>query len=61
MKCFQCQRNFHTKGILISRDGDFVCSEKCEKEYEKEKAHFFNATVHDEKLTQAYLLGGSII
>ena len=55
MSCFQCNKSLPEYGaILISCDGDFVCSEKCKEEYEKEKTHFFNVIIHDDKLMEKW-------
>ena len=57
MICFQCQEKFYNNGILVSADGDFVCNEKCQKDYECEKAKFFNEIVYSEEKTKQWLLG----
>jgi len=57
MRCFQCHNKFFSGGILISADGDFVCSEKCKATYEKEKSLFFSEIVHSEEKTEAWLMG----
>ena len=43
--------------VIVSVDGDMACCPSCKTEYEKQKAHFFNVTVHSEALTTAYLMG----
>ena len=57
MKCFHCQQEIKRNRILINQDGDFVCDEKCKKNYEKERDYFFNSIVHSEKETKNWLLG----
>lgn len=59
MKCFQCDNDIvdESKMILVSADGDFVCSEKCRKAHEAGKARFFNDIVHSSEKTAAYLSG----
>ena len=58
-KCFQCWNPLPEHGaILISQDGDFVCSEKCRRDYETEKEHFFNDVVHDPKKFEDWMMGG---
>jgi hypothetical protein len=36
MTCTQCHKEIIHDGILVSPDGDFVCSKKCEKQRQKE-------------------------
>jgi len=57
MRCFDCHKEFHTPGILISADGDFVCSESCKQSYEKKKDHFFNAVQYDDSLMNRWWAG----
>ncbi len=38
-------------------DGDFVCNERCKREYEEQKAHFFNDICHSEEKTEQWLMG----
>lgn len=58
LKCANCGEHFESKGkwgILISPDGDFVCDEKCKKEYEKEIIHFSTVILPDDKKFEAWL------
>jgi recombinational DNA repair protein (RecF pathway) len=57
MKCFVCQKQLKTNGIRINADGDFVCSPKCKKQYEKDKNYFFSNIVSSKQKTLEYLLG----
>lgn len=43
---------------VVTCDGDAVCDSSCQAEYEKQKARFFNVTVHSEKRTKNFLMGG---
>jgi len=54
-----CKKNPTDKldRIFVGVDGDAVCDKYCEAEYEKQKAHFFNVTVHSADLTEKYLRG----
>lgn len=59
MKCFHCGNEMNELNmVLVSIDGDFVCDKKCEEEYEEEKAHFLNVTIHDDTLYDQWLYGG---
>lgn len=42
MKCFQCKKELTNSYILINQDGDFVCSEICKNNYEKDRDQFFS-------------------
>ena len=56
--CSQCGKDVEkdpSGGILINCDGDFVCNEECKKEYEKEKEHFFNHVIGNDKAYAAWL------
>ena len=43
--------------IFVGLDGDSVCNRHCEKEYNKQKAHFFNDIVHSAEKTEDWLMG----
>jgi len=59
VKCFQCKKECgEYTAILISADGDFVCSKECKVAYEKEKQHFFNVIIHDEARFLNWMAGG---
>jgi len=60
MKCFYCQKQINGNGILLDADGDFVCDEICKTGYEKAKDNFLNRIVHNEKLTERWLLGEDV-
>jgi hypothetical protein len=50
MKCYVCKQEIDEidpKMIHIG-DGDFVCNEKCEIEFEKKRSNFFNHIGNDE-------------
>lgn len=54
-KCFHCRKEFDLDtGILLGSDGDFVCSYKCEQDFEKDKEIFFN-NIHDDKWYSRWL------
>lgn len=59
MSCHNDNCDNDTDGInaIHIGDGDFVCCKKCKEAFEKQRDHFFNVTVHDEKLTEDYILG----
>ena len=42
---------------VVSTDGDMACDAECQAAHERQKAHFFNVTVHSEELTRKFLLG----
>lgn len=56
MACFVCKGEVPEYGGIHIVDGDFVCSEKCKKEYEKRRDHFFNVVIHDDKKMEAWWL-----
>ena len=60
MKCFHCNKEIEHeyKKVLLNADGDFACDKKCAEEYEKEKAHFLNVTIHDDTLFDSWLYSG---
>lgn len=60
MKCFHCGKEIEHEQdmVLLNVDGDFVCNKKCAEEYEKEKDHFLNVTIHDDTLYDQWLYGG---
>lgn len=41
--------------ICVTIDGDFVCSQHCKKEHEKQKATFFSETIHDDAKFRKWL------
>jgi hypothetical protein len=49
IKCVNCKGDAekYGPGILVSPDGDFVCSEECEKEFITKREEFFN-NIHDD-------------
>jgi len=55
MKCFQCNREFHSHGIMVSSDADFVCSNVCKEAYNKEKEHFFDIIIKDPEKIKNWL------
>lgn len=58
MECSVCRDEVpEYGGILLTIDGDFACSEKCEIKYKKDKEHFFNVIVHDEEKCKNWLMG----
>jgi hypothetical protein len=57
MKCSHCRQEFYHGGIMISIDGDFVCSERCKREWQTERDWMLNTVVPDEKRCEAYMLG----
>lgn len=62
MKCFHCKKKIENEldMILISADGDFVCSKECQEGYEKEKDRFFSEIVHDEEKCRNWLMGQDV-
>jgi hypothetical protein len=57
MTCAQCHKEFFGNGILVSADGDFVCSTVCQTKYERERDHFLNVVIHDDVLFEKWLKG----
>jgi len=58
IKCFNCGGNADVPGaIVISIDGDFVCSKRCKAEYERKRDHFLNAVIHDDAKMDAWWKG----
>lgn len=58
MKCVneKCNRDADTlTAVLVSADGDFACSPACKREYEKQRDHFLNVTIHDDKEFDAWM------
>ena len=57
MKCFQCDKEIKNEldMELLNADGDFGCNKQCKEAYEKEKAHFLNVVIHDNKLFHDWL------
>ena len=50
MRCVQCQGQVNEcAAILVTADGDFVCSGKCEETWKLERDRFFNETIFDDK------------
>lgn len=59
MRCVneKCGRDADRLGaVVVSVDGDFACSPACKQEYEKQKKHFFDNIVQDEKRCERWLL-----
>lgn len=52
MKCCLCDKEIENEMnmIFINCDGDCVCNKQCEKEYEKDKAHFLDVIINDDIL-----------
>jgi hypothetical protein len=50
MKCFNCKEGIknESKAILLSSDGDFVCDEECQKDYNLKKDSFFRNIGNDD-------------
>lgn len=56
--CVVCGTDVELKrphGILVSPDGDFACSEACEDKYKKDRDHFFNFIITDDKAFSDWL------
>lgn len=34
--------------VVVTIDGDLACDEECKREYEKQRDHFFNHTIHSD-------------
>lgn len=47
MKCIQCDKQFYSGGILVSSDGDFVCSERCKEAFITSEKEFMDTVVND--------------
>jgi len=60
MKCFYCKKELDNNAILLDEDGDFVCNEICKMKYEEARDDFFDRIVHDEDLTERWLLGEDV-
>ncbi len=43
--------------ICVSCDGDFVCNERCKRQYEQQRDRFFNVICQSEELTEEWLNG----
>lgn len=58
MKCInqECRKK-PTDGVFVGVDGDMVCNEKCKVMYEKQKAKFFNETIHDDRKFTDWMFG----
>jgi len=58
-----CSTNYRTKpydspsAIVVSIDGDFVCSPSCKVAYERQRDNFLNNIVNNEDATTAWLIG----
>jgi hypothetical protein len=58
MTCAQCGGDADKlEKKLLNQDGDFACGEACEKEYKRERDHFFNTLVHDPDKMEKWLRG----
>jgi len=59
MKCCndKCQNDpsDSAREIIVNCDGDSVCNNKCEVEYEKQKDHFFSVVINDDKKFNAWM------
>jgi hypothetical protein len=57
MKCTHCQKEIinELEAILVSSDGDFVCSKKCKEDREREMEHFYNEVLPDDQKFAAWL------
>ncbi len=55
MRCCQCIKKFNHDGILVTCDGDFVCSNTCKINWENERDKFFNEIVHDDKKFEEWM------
>ena len=62
MNCIQCKKKSSSDYgfILISQDGDFVCSEKCKEQYDKEMKYFLDVTINDDELFEQWLLNKDV-
>jgi len=41
--------------VIASADGDAACCQKCLEEYKKQRDHFFNVVIHDDKKYNEWL------
>lgn len=57
MNCINCNKKFYHDGVLVSADGDFVCTSKCETEYKYKQNDFLNRIIHDDKLMDSWWQG----
>lgn len=57
MKCFHCRKEIKNEldVVIMGPDGDWVCNKQCEEAYKKEKDHFLNVIIHDDKLYNKWL------
>lgn len=57
MKCFHCGKEIEHEldMVLLNIDGDFACDQVCADAYEKDKEHFLNVTIHDDRLYNEWL------
>lgn len=42
---------------VVSIDGDLACNEECKREYEKQKDHFFNVILPNDKKYDLWIRG----
>lgn len=51
MKCDFCKKEIvnELEAVLVSCDGDFVCSQACKEKREREMDHFYNVILPDDK------------
>ena len=57
MKCFNCGEKITGTRHRLNADGDFACSERCQREYEQKKDRFFREIVHNEELMKLWWKG----
>lgn len=48
MRCCQCHKLFEYDGIIVTVDGDAVCSRECEIEYCEERDYFLNEVISND-------------
>lgn len=60
VSCFNCHGEIYGDGILVSADGDFVCSETCRREFEAKRDDFLGRIVHDPELCERWLRGEDV-
>ena len=58
MKCWVCKGEVPEYGaILLTVDGDFACSKDCEIKYKRDRDHFFNVILPDDRKYKNWMDG----
>ena len=58
MKCSVCKGEVPDMfGFQLNADGDFACSKECDRRYKRDRDHFFNVILPDDKKYKNWLIG----